>query len=83
MSNGTAVWSSELGEADAYGCIIANDGKRAKRLRDTERFRYIPIVMLAPSISASLKDSLEHSIVSYMNTLCLPVDLGNALVPAL
>jgi osomolarity two-component system sensor histidine kinase NIK1 len=83
LSNGTAAWSSELGKADAYGCVIVDDGKTAKRLRDTERFRYIPIVMLAPSISASLKDSLEHGIVSYMATPCLPVDLGNALIPAL
>lgn len=82
VSNGTAGWP-ELGKADAYDCIIVDDGETAQRLRNTERFKYIPIVMLAPSISVSFKNALENGIASYMTTPCLPVDLGNALIPAL
>ncbi|KAK1076946.1 histidine kinase osmosensor [Friedmanniomyces endolithicus] len=48
-----------------------------------ERFKYIPIVMVAPSISVSFKTALENGISSYMTTPCLPIDLGNALIPAL
>ena len=83
VNSGTAGWPSELGKADAYDCVIVDDGETAQRLRNTERFRYIPIVMLAPSISVNCKHALENGVVSYMTTPCLPVDLGNALIPAL
>lgn len=82
-SDTLAAWPSELGQADAFDCIIVDDGETAQRLRNTDRFKYIPIVMLAPSISVSFKNALENGIASYMTTPCLPVDLGNALIPAL
>jgi osomolarity two-component system sensor histidine kinase NIK1 len=39
--------------------------------------------MLTPHVSISLKTALEDGISSYMTTPCLPIDLGNALIPAL
>lgn len=83
VRNGESGWLSELGKADTFDCIIVDDGRTAQRLRNTERFKYIPIVMLAPSISVNFKNALESGIVSYMTTPCTPVDLGNALIPAL
>ena len=67
----------------AYDCIIVDNTEAAKQLRRIERFKYIPIVMLAPVISIDFKSALEDGISSYMTTPCLPIDLGNALVPAL
>lgn len=84
VSNGVAgLVSTDLGKADAYDCVIVDDSETAQQLRNTERFKYIPIVMVAPSISVSFKNALENGIASYMTTPCLPVDLGNALIPAL
>jgi osomolarity two-component system sensor histidine kinase NIK1 len=83
LSNAAAGWPSELGKADAYDCVIVDESETALKLRNTERFKYIPIVMVAPSISVSFKNALENGIASYMTTPCLPVDLGNALIPAL
>ena len=54
-----------------------------QKLRNLERFKFIPIVLLAPKISVSFKTALENGISSYMTTPCLPIDLGNALIPAL
>ena len=48
-----------------------------------DRFKYIPIVLVAPKISVNFKTALENGISSYMTTPCLPIDLGNALIPAL
>jgi len=69
--------------ADVFDCVIIDRVETAHKLRSMERFKYIPIVMLAPSISVSFKTALENGISSYMTTPCLPIDLGNALIPAL
>jgi len=68
---------------EVYDCVIVDRVEAAQKLRSTERFKYIPIVMLAPTISVSFKTALENGISSYMTTPCLPIDLGNALIPAL
>jgi osomolarity two-component system sensor histidine kinase NIK1 len=39
--------------------------------------------MLTPRVAISLRSALENGISSYMTTPCLPIDLGNALIPAL
>jgi osomolarity two-component system sensor histidine kinase NIK1 len=85
VSDTTAGWQSLLDKAraDTYDCILVDDSETAQKLRNTERFKYIPIVMVAPSISISFKNALENGIASYMTTPCMPVDLGNALIPAL
>ncbi|RMZ28366.1 hypothetical protein D0859_07556 [Hortaea werneckii] len=68
---------------ELFDCVIVDQVDTAQKLRNMERFKYVPIVMLAPSISVSFKTALENGISSYMTTPCLPIDLGNALIPAL
>jgi osomolarity two-component system, sensor histidine kinase NIK1 len=74
---------TEVRSVDVYDCIIVDNGEAAQKLRSMERFKYIPIVLVAPRISVSFKTALENGISSYMTTPCLPIDLGNALIPAL
>ncbi|KAF2471085.1 uncharacterized protein BDR25DRAFT_30318 [Lindgomyces ingoldianus] len=66
-----------------FDCVIVDNDKTARELRIAERFKYIPLVMLTPRVCISLKSALEDGISSYMTTPCLPIDLGNALIPAL
>lgn len=75
--------ASEIGSSDVYDCVIVDQTETAQKLRSLERFKYVPIVMLAPTISVNFKTALENGIASYMTTPCLPIDLGNALIPAL
>jgi osomolarity two-component system sensor histidine kinase NIK1 len=62
---------------------LVDNPETAHKIRSLERFKYIPIVMLAPNISVNFKTALENGISSYMTVPCLPIDLGNALIPAL
>jgi len=80
VSNGQAAL---LRTSDVYDCVIVDHSDVAQRLRSMDRFKYIPIVLVAPRISVSFKTALENGISSYMTTPCLPIDLGNALIPAL
>lgn len=66
-----------------FDCVIVDNERTARELRIAERFKYIPLVMLTPRVSISLRSALENGISSYMTTPCLPIDLGNALIPAL
>jgi osomolarity two-component system sensor histidine kinase NIK1 len=66
-----------------FDCVIVDNDKTARELRIAERFKYIPLVMLTPHVAISLRSALENGISSYMTTPCLPIDLGNALIPAL
>ncbi len=66
-----------------YDCVIVDNNEMARKLRSVEKFKYIPIVMLAPTISVSFKSALEDGISSYMTVPCQAVDLGNAMIPAL
>jgi osomolarity two-component system sensor histidine kinase NIK1 len=66
-----------------YDCIIVDCNETAQRLRDVEKFKYIPLVMLTPNIFVSFRSALEDGISSYMSTPCYAIDLGNALIPAL
>ena len=72
----------ELGSAP-YDCIIVDCNETAQALREYEKYKYIPLVMMTPSISVSFRSALEDGISSYMSTPCLTIDLGNALIPAL
>lgn len=74
---------NERSSTEVFDCVIVDQVETAQKLRNMERFKYIPIVMLAPAISVSFKTALENGISSYMTTPCLPIDLGNALIPAL
>lgn len=66
-----------------FDCVIVDNDRTARELRIAERLKYIPLVMLTPRVAISLKSALEDGISSYMTTPCLPIDLGNALIPAL
>lgn len=74
---------SPSANGQAYDCVIVDSGSTASQLRKIEKFKYIPIIMLAPVISVNFKSALEDGISSYMTTPCNRTDLGNALVPAL
>jgi osomolarity two-component system sensor histidine kinase NIK1 len=66
-----------------FDCIVVDCKDTAQRLRDIEKFRYIPLVMITPNIYVSFHSALEDGISSYMTTPCLAIDLGNAIIPAL
>ena len=83
VENGSKMPPAEIMAADVYDCVIVDHSDVAQKLRSTERFKYIPIVLVAPKISVNFKAALENGIASYMTTPCQPIDLGNALVPAL
>lgn len=83
VGNTSRTPPSEIRSADVYDCVIVDSSDTAQKLRSMERFKYIPIVLVAPTISVSFKTALENGISSYMTTPCLPIDLGNALIPAL
>ena len=67
----------------AYDVILVDDMMTAAGLRSIDELRYVPIVLLAPVVSVSMKAALDLGIASYMTTPCLPVDLGNGMIPAL
>ena len=67
----------------AYDVIIVDGMDTAVQLRNVDELRYIPIVLLAPVVSVSMKSALDLGIASYMTTPCLPIDLGNGMIPAL
>ena len=70
-------------EGLAYDVVLVDDMGTAKKLRSVEEMRYVPIVLLAPVVSVSMKSALDHGIASYMTTPCSLYDLGNGMVPAL
>ena len=72
-----------IGNSNNFDCIVVDCSDTARSLRKVEKLKYMPIVLLAPKISVSFRSALEDGITSYMNTPCLPIDLGNALLPAL
>ncbi|KAI9817233.1 MAG: histidine kinase osmosensor [Pycnora praestabilis] len=67
----------------AYDVIIVDSVDTARKLRMIDEFKYIPIVLLCPVVSVSLKSALDLGITSYMTTPCLSIDLGNGMIPAL
>ncbi|KAI1927257.1 histidine kinase osmosensor [Ophidiomyces ophidiicola] len=67
----------------AYDVIIVDSVEVARILRTFGEFKYIPIVLLCPVVSVSLKSALDLGITSYMTTPCEPIDLGNGMLPAL
>ncbi|EJT81539.1 sensor protein gacS [Gaeumannomyces tritici R3-111a-1] len=66
-----------------YDVIVVDSIDTARRLRGIDDFKYLPIVLLAPSVHVSLKSCLDLGITSYMTTPCQLIDLGNGMVPAL
>ena len=66
-----------------YDVILVDGMDTAVRLRNHETIRYVPIVLLAPVVSVSMKSALDLGIASYMTTPCKIIDLGNGVLPAL
>ena len=66
-----------------YDVILVDGMDTAVRLRSHDALRYVPIVLLAPVVSVSMKSALDLGVASYMTTPCLSIDLGNGMIPAL
>ena len=66
-----------------YDVILVDGMDTAVHLRNHDALRYVPIVLLAPVVSVSMKSSLDLGVASYMTTPCTAVDLGNGMLPAL
>ena len=66
-----------------YDIIIVDSLDTAIALRTRDFLRYVPLVLLAPVVSVDMKMALDLGIASYMTTPCKPIDLGNAIIPAL
>ena len=67
----------------AYDAILVDSIATARRARTIEVLSSIPLVLLRPDVSISLKLALDLGITSYMTTPCLAVDLANSIIPAL
>ncbi|KAK4692155.1 osomolarity two-component system, sensor histidine kinase NIK1, partial [Lecanoromycetidae sp. Uapishka_2] len=66
-----------------YDVILVDGMDTAVKLRNHDALRYVPIVLLAPVVSVSMKSALDLGVASYMTTPCYPIDLGNGMIPAL
>ncbi|TLS29345.1 hypothetical protein PpBr36_01159 [Pyricularia pennisetigena] len=71
------------GKECPYDVIVVDSIDTARRLRGIDDFKYLPIVLLAPTVHVSLKSCLDLGITSYMTMPCKLIDLGNGMVPAL
>ncbi|KAI4207055.1 MAG: hypothetical protein LQ346_000773 [Caloplaca aetnensis] len=70
-------------KAANYEVILVDTLETAIDLRKYDALRYIPIVLIAPSICVSMKMALDLGINSYLTAPCKAIDLGNSMVPAL
>jgi len=68
---------------NSYDVILIDQLDTARKLRELDKFKYIPMVLLSPLVSISLKTVLDLGIASYMTTPCQLIDLGNCMIPAL
>ena len=66
-----------------YDVILVDGMDTAVRVRNHDALRYVPIVLLAPVVSVSMKSALDLGVASYMTTPCLHIDLANGMIPAL
>lgn len=66
-----------------YDVIVIDELQTAQKLRELDKFKYIPMVLLNATVSISLKTVLDLGIASYMTTPCQLIDLGNCMIPAL
>lgn len=79
----TAVERKGKAVDTGYDVIVIDELQTAQKLRELDKFKYIPMVLLNPTVSISLKTVLDLGIASYMTTPCQLIDLGNCLIPAL
>lgn len=67
----------------AIDAIIVSTIETATRLRACAHFTLIPLVLMAPVVSLTVKSTGELGLTSYATVPCRPVDLWNAVLPAL
>lgn len=80
----TSLAEANLEEPVKYDTIIIDSVDIGKQLRTLPAVKYIPLVLLHPSIpSLSMKLCLDLGISSYGNTPCSVTDLASILKPAL
>ncbi|OLL24931.1 Histidine protein kinase NIK1 [Neolecta irregularis DAH-3] len=76
--------ASNFPKSTLFDTIIVDSLEPAMKLREVQSLRYIPVVLLAPSIpNLNLKSCLDLGITSYSNTPTDIGDLSSALLPAL
>ncbi|OJJ50589.1 hypothetical protein ASPZODRAFT_126482 [Penicilliopsis zonata CBS 506.65] len=66
-----------------FDAILVDSLETAMTLRGINGFRSIPLVLVSPAVTVTLKDALHLGITSYVTTPCRSVDLWNGLLPAL
>ena len=69
--------------ASSYDVILVDGIDTAMQIREIADLKYVPIVLLSPVVSVSMKSALDLGIASYMTTPCQLIDLGNGMFPAL
>ena len=80
---GAPTSPSKLEHGLGYDTILVDGMDTAVRLRNQDALRYVPIVLLAPVVSVSMKAALDLGVASYMTTPCDLIDLANGMLPAL
>ncbi|KAL6714083.1 histidine kinase osmosensor [Lecanora helva] len=83
VSKVTPVAPNKSEHSLPYDAILVDGMDTAVRLRNHDALRYVPIVLLAPVVSVSMKSALDLGVASYMTTPCHLIDLGNGMIPAL
>ncbi|CAJ0641514.1 5911_t:CDS:2 [Entrophospora sp. SA101] len=78
------ITASGKSDAPLFDTVIVDDLTIVERLRKITYLRYIPIVLLAPTIpELNIKSCVDLGISSYSSTPSTLPDLMNALLPAL
>ncbi|KAJ8611115.1 hypothetical protein MRB53_038110 [Persea americana] len=57
-------------------CVIVDNINTSRKLRTLDKYKFLPVVMLASQITVNFKNALSDGIAGYMTTPCLPIDLG-------
>ncbi|ODQ77253.1 hypothetical protein BABINDRAFT_163751 [Babjeviella inositovora NRRL Y-12698] len=79
-----SIEEANLSDPDKYDIIIVDSLLTAENLRLLPEVKYIPLVLLHPSIpSLNMRLCIDLGISSYGNTPCSVCDLAGALIPAL
>ncbi|QMW48445.1 two-component osmosensing histidine kinase (Bos1) [Aspergillus flavus] len=66
-----------------YDVLIAPTMDSVSQLRNFDRFKTLPAVLVCPVVSVAMKSALDLGITSYVTTPCRPIELVNGILPAL
>lgn len=67
----------------SFDVILVSSIETAEKLWPLTKTSPTPLVMIGPVVSVSFRTASELGIVSYITTPCRPIDLWNAILPAL